>query len=46
MHFLIIILLLALMFPILGRFLRSLVRGFFWLILILIGLAAVGAFIH
>jgi hypothetical protein len=46
MHFLIIILLLVLLFPVLGRFLGGLLKGFFWLILALVALAAVGAFIH
>jgi hypothetical protein len=46
MHFLIIILLLAFIFPALGRCLGGLVRGFFWLILVVIGLAAIGALVH
>jgi hypothetical protein len=46
MHFLVTILLLALVFPFLGRFFFSFVRGFFWLILALVVLAAVGAFVH
>lgn len=46
MHFLIIILLLAFLFPVLGRFLGGLFQGFFWLVLLLAALAAVGALVH
>jgi hypothetical protein len=46
MHFLLILIVLALIFPVLARVVGSLVRGFFWVILALVALAAVGALVQ
>jgi hypothetical protein len=44
MHFLLILIVLMLAFPFFARFVGGLLKGFFWLILALAALAAVGAF--
>lgn len=43
MHFLIVAVLICLLF---GRFLGGVVKAIFWLILVLIGLVAIGALVH
>jgi hypothetical protein len=46
MHFLLILFVLMLAFPIVARVLGGLLKGFFWLILALVALAAIGAMVH
>jgi hypothetical protein len=46
MHFLLILIVLMLAFPFLARVIGGLLKGFFWLILALTALAAIGAMVH
>jgi hypothetical protein len=46
MHFLLVLIVLMLAFPFFARFVGGFLKGFFWLILVLLGLAAIGAFVH
>jgi predicted cation transporter len=46
MHFLLILVVLMLAFPFMARVVGGLLKGFFWLILALVALTALGAFVH
>ena len=46
MHFLLILIFFALIFPILARVVGGLLKSFVWLILVLLALAGVGAIVH
>jgi hypothetical protein len=46
LHFLLILIVLMLAFPVLARVVGGALRGFFWVVLVLLGLAAVGVLIQ
>ncbi len=46
MHVLLILIVLMLAFPFVARVVGGLLKGFFWLVLLLVVLAAVGALVH
>jgi hypothetical protein len=46
MHFLLILIVLMLAFPFVARIVGGMLKGFFWLLLLVAAMAAVGAFIH
>jgi hypothetical protein len=46
MHFLLILIVLMLAVPFFARLVGSVLKGFFWLILLLVALVAVGALVH
>jgi hypothetical protein len=45
-HFLLILIVVMLAFPFFARVIGGLLKGFFWLILLLAAVAAVGALVH
>jgi hypothetical protein len=46
MHILIITLVICLLVPFVGRLIAGFFKGAFWLLLVLVGLAVIGAFSH
>jgi hypothetical protein len=45
-HFLLILIVLMLAFPFLARVVGGMLKGFFWLLLLVAAIAAVGALVH